>query len=236
MARRHHLAASLPRRPPGVGGRGRGRAAPGRSCSGGTPISAASADGRWAPARPPPPAAQWARSLRRTMRPGRAPAARAEGRWPGPCAPVRAACPWDAPGRPQTRGLRGSAAGPGARQPIVRGRRPEPGWACSTALGAASFLGPRSERHQQGLPGCCGPVRPCALVLPSAPSSSRSPGAPVLPGDRVLPSSPVPPAPLGAPGPLKLAPSTPHPNALSAGPRPGPHAPVCPLPSVFSSR
>lgn len=65
---------------------------PGRSCSGSTPINAA--DGRWAPARPPPPAAQWARrSLGRTMRaPGRAPAAGLPGAArPGPCCPSRRA-------------------------------------------------------------------------------------------------------------------------------------------------
>lgn len=148
---------------PELGGRGRGARGPGRSCSGGTPISTAAADGRWAPARPPPPAAQWARSLGRTMGPPGPPAhlqpgPRGAGRGasppelrvlgPRPAARSHAACGTlrrdPASGRP----LFAAADRSGARPAAPHSGRPSP-W--------APLL---PARRQHGLPDRGGPVCP----------------------------------------------------------------------------
>lgn len=154
-----------------------GSRGPGRSCSGSTPISAAAADGRWAPARPPPPAAQWARSLGRTMRrgprtcslqPGRGALAGPVRRRPrrvslGRARPTAAARP---------AGLRGETGRPASH--CSRPRAGDVGRACSTPLRAASFPGPNSARRRQ-------PPRRRACAPPALPVPLRPRPASVFP-------------------------------------------------------
>lgn len=152
-----------------------------------------------------------------------------EGRCPGPCAPGRAACPWAAPGAPQPRGLRDSEAGPGARPPIVRGRRPELGRACSAARGAASRPGPLGRR---------GSVRPCAPGLP-APRSLRVPRRPGRPRPPRRPRVPAPAGPrrthLSAPCPAS-SPAGRAPHTARAAPRRRPSPSMSSLPGPAPAR
>lgn len=195
LARRHHLAASLPRRSPGVGGRGRGRAAPGRSCSGGTPISAASADGRWAPARPPPLAAQWARSLRRTMRPGPRTCSQSRGALAGPVRP-----------RPRRVSLGRARPTADARPAGLRGGTRRPAAHCSRPPAGAG-LGLQHRARSGLLPGpplgapSAGPPRLLRACAPLRPGSPQRPQFFPVPRRPCTPGRPGPPQSSSAAGP-----------------------------------
>lgn len=169
-----------------------GARCPGRSCSGSTPINAAVADGRWAPARPPPPAAQWAQSLGRTMRPGPRTCSRPEGRWPSPARPVRPRPRRMSLGRARPtapRGLWGSAAGPASGRPLfaAAGRRQaEPPAPHSGDLIPGP---PLTHRHTASLAPAC---EPPGLAGAPGPIGVRGPPGPRPPSVTQVPCPTTP--------------------------------------------